>query len=81
MADNLVRPGIDDPVFLFSRDKGGPQFSEMEPSPPGKRESYSSEDGHDPSSPLRQDKEMAGRASGIYGEKENITRGDNQAVR
>ena len=81
MADDPVRPRIDDPVFVFARDKGGPEFPEMESSPPGKRKSYSSEGSHDPSCPLRQRKEMAGRASGIYSEKENETRGGNQAVR
>ena len=81
MADDPVRPRIDDPVFVFARDKGGPEFPEMESGPLGKRKSYSGQGGHDPSSPLRQNKEMARRAPRIYSEKEDVTRGDNQAGR
>src|SRR5262249_52073238 len=80
MANNPVRARIDDPVFVFARDKGGPKFSEMESSPPGKRKSYRSEGRHDPPNPLRQRKEMAGRAPGSYSEKEDETRGGNQAI-
>ena len=58
MADDPVWAGFDDAVFVFSRDKGGPEFPQMESCPPGQPKSDSGKKRQDPPCPLRYRNEM-----------------------
>ena len=79
MADDPVRTGLDDAVFVFSRDKGGPELPQMESCPPGQPKSDSGKDRQDPPHPLRQGNEMT--IGTTKPEQKDEARSGDEAVR